>query len=200
MAYARPSSLVLGYHGCDRSVAEGIFSGKLRHLRASANRYDWLGTGIYFWEGSAARALDYAKQRQTHPAKREEQIRKPAVIGAVIDLGNCLDLLDAQFFEVVRDGYEKLIRYVEAAGVLMPLNRVVNRGQQIQLRNLDCDVINTIHQSREEEGEPPFDTVRAAFVEGKELYPTASFFDRNHIQLCVRNTAVIKGYFRAIEE
>ena len=39
--------LTVGYHGCDRSVAEDVLmDGK--HLKANENTYDWLGKGIYF--------------------------------------------------------------------------------------------------------------------------------------------------------
>lgn len=190
---------MLGFHGCDHSVAEAILSGKSKHLVGSENSYDWLGTGIYFWDTSPARALEYAIECTSRPSIKSRRIRKPAVIGAVIDLGNCLDLLDAQFFDLVRDAYRELQHYAAAANIPMPENRPVTTGQ-ILLHNLDCDVINTIHRTWEKQGREPFDTVRAAFVEGQPLYPTANFFDKNHIQLCVRNTKMIKGYFRPIAE
>jgi hypothetical protein len=44
---------VLGYHGCDKSVANKVFGGKSL-LVASANDDDWLGHGIYFWEHNGA--------------------------------------------------------------------------------------------------------------------------------------------------
>ena len=121
-------------------------------------------------------------------------------MGAVIDLGNCLDHLDSQFFDLVREGYAELERYSLAAGTPLPRNRALRKGGECILRDLDCHVINTIHQTWEQQGHEPFDSVRAAFVEGRALYPTANFFDRNHIQLCVRNTKMIKGYFRPLEE
>ena len=40
-----------------------------------------------------------------------------------------------------------------------------------------------------------FDSVRSAFIEGDELYPGSTFREKNHIQICVRNLACIKGYF-----
>jgi hypothetical protein len=57
---------------------------------------DWLGTGIYFWENSARRALDWAKFAKEHPKFTRTQVRHPFVVGAIIDLGNCLDLLEAE--------------------------------------------------------------------------------------------------------
>ena len=62
----RASAFVLGYHGCTRAVGEKILAGK-EHLKASENDYDWLGTGIYFWENSAQRALEWARLVRENP-------------------------------------------------------------------------------------------------------------------------------------
>jgi hypothetical protein len=51
---------------------------------------------------------------------------------------------------------------------------------------------------REAEGELPFDTVRAAFIEGPPLYENAGFHEQTHIQICVRGPQQIMGYFRPI--
>lgn len=66
------------------------------------------------------------------------------------------------------------------------------------LRNLDHAVIEFLHESRKIQKLPPFDTVRAAFWEGNDLYPNAGFKEKNHIQICVRNPNCIKGYFRPL--
>ena len=49
--YSRRSNLVIGFHGCDQSVVEKVIAGKTE-LLASTNDYDWLGSGIYFWENN----------------------------------------------------------------------------------------------------------------------------------------------------
>ena len=81
-------SIVLGYHGCDYDVAESILAGK-EEVRSSTNTYDWLGSGAYFWENNPSRALSWATLLAKSNSKK---IRTPAVIGAIIDPGNCLDL------------------------------------------------------------------------------------------------------------
>ena len=48
---------IFGFHGCDRRVADSVLAGKAK-LTASSNAYDWLGTGIYFWEHGPARAQE----------------------------------------------------------------------------------------------------------------------------------------------
>ena len=78
---------VLGYHGCDQAIINDVLTGK-HDLRASRNDYDWLGNGIYFWEDSYQRAFQWALQ--------SKRVTHPGVIGAVINLGHCLNLLDVE--------------------------------------------------------------------------------------------------------
>ena len=60
------TSFVLGYHGCERKIGEGILAGDA-HVTLSENVYDWLGHGAYFWENSRKRALDWAEFLTKHP-------------------------------------------------------------------------------------------------------------------------------------
>jgi hypothetical protein len=48
--YSTRPGLVLGFHGCDEQVARKVLTGE-ELLKSSANNYDWLGHGIYFYEG-----------------------------------------------------------------------------------------------------------------------------------------------------
>ena len=41
----------------------------------------------------------------------------------------------------------------------------------------------------------PYQTVRGFFVEGEALYEGAGLRNQDHIQLCVRDTACIVGFF-----
>lgn len=86
----------------------------------------------------------------------------------------------------------------------MPENKPIRGGDELLLRHLDRAVIEATHYLQSQlvkEGKAPyeFDTVRAVFVEGKELYENAGFCTKNHIQICVRNPNCIKGYFRVTE-
>lgn len=190
-------SFTLGFHGCDKAVAKRVFGGKAT-LKASQNAYDWLGHGVYFWENNPARALDYADELKKHPARSSGKISTPAVVGAVIDLGRCLNLLDAQSIELVRDGYQQLEATMQTAGKPLPVNKAPAQSAELLLRYLDCAVIEFVHQIRRKEREEPFDSVRGVFIEGKPLYPKAGFHEKSHIQICVRDPRCIKGYFRVI--
>jgi hypothetical protein len=168
---------------------------KREHLRFSENRYDWLGSGVYFWENSPERALEWADL-----LKGRRKVKRPAVVGAVIDLGRCLNLLDRQHLKAVRQAYEQLAAASGAAGVPLPRNKPLKGSRDLLLRDLDCAAINTLHSLTAEARLPDYDTVRAAFVEGEPLYENSGFFERNHIQVCVRNLACIKGYFFPFDE
>ena len=63
------------------------------------------------------------------------------------------------------------------------------------LRPLDCLVIETFHKINAENKQPSFDSVRAVFPEGDSLYPNAGFYEKSHIQICIRNPNCIKGFF-----
>jgi hypothetical protein len=44
-------SMVIAYHGCDITVRDDLVTGRIPRLDHSANKYDWLGRGAYFFEG-----------------------------------------------------------------------------------------------------------------------------------------------------
>lgn len=187
------SSIHIGYHGCDRETGESVLAGKME-LRVSTNDYDWLGDGIYFWENDPERALNWALAGAGHGKKSRQRISAPFVIGAVIQMGNCLDLMQAESIRLVKDAHRDLRDLYEVFNLNLPENRLV-KGELV-LRRLDCAVIQSLHQERKEGSLPAFDTVRAAFPEGTPLYQNAGFLERTHIQICVRTTACVLGYFR----
>ena len=189
----RHGSFVLGYHGCDRALGEKVLAGEV-DLVPSNNDYDWLGSGIYFWENNPQRALDWARLVQRHGKRSRQRIREPFVIGAVLDLGECLDLLESSSIRLVEDAYDSLSDSLLKIGAVPPVNVPVDGEPAV--RRLDCAVIEYTHRARADSGKPPFDAVRAAFPEGAALYPGAGFQRRTHIQISVRSTAQIIGYFR----
>ncbi|HVX86914.1 MAG TPA: hypothetical protein VH253_19175 [Phycisphaerae bacterium] len=191
-------SFVLGFHGCDRALAERVFAGRTT-LRASDNDYDWLGHGVYFWENNPQRALNYARLLKKFPIRAKQRIRQPAVVGAIIDPGRCLNLMDAQFIRLLKQSYAHLRALHQVAGKPLPRNRPVAGSRDLLLRDLDCAVIETLHSINREQGVPPFDSARGAFIEGGPAYPGAGVHDASHIQICVRNPRCIKGYFRVLK-
>lgn len=188
-------AFVLAYHGCDRNVGEALLSGKSQ-FRSSKNEHDWLGHGIYFWENNPKRALDWAKFMSTHE-KFKDRVKEPFAVGAIIDLGNCLDLTEAISLEMVEVGYQSLSALFDLEGKALPENKPVGSDDEDLIRrNLDCAVINHVHNLRKSGGRPAFNTVRGAFYEGEPLYPGAGIRRKTHIQIAVRSLESIKGIFR----
>jgi len=180
------ASFVLGYHGCDADVAERLL--KNRPFLPSQNDYDWLGEGIYFWEANPLRGLEFAVEASK---RKPKQVVKPTVIGAVIDLGFCLDLTTSRGLQLTKTAFDRLQQVSAQAGLPLPEN------QPDGLRhNLDCAVLNYLHRLQSEEGKPPFDTVKGIFIEKPTLYDGSAFGVKNHIQIAVRNQDCIKGIFR----
>lgn len=194
--YQRVPGLVLGFHGCDASVAEAVLSRPDKHLRSSENAWDWLGHGIYFWENDPRRALQFAIEAQSNAKLTRGKIDNPAVVGAVIDLRVCLDLLNQTGLLEVQRAYGALADTFAKSGAPLPQNG----GEGRAARYLDCAVIKMAHTVREESAnsdrQPPYDTVRGAFWEGGALFPGSCIESKNHVQIAVRNTDCILGYFR----
>lgn len=182
--YKTLPNLVFGFHGCSRETYENVLY-KHEELTESHNDYDWLGTGIYFWENSYERALEWAN--------RFKKDSTPSVIGAILDLGLCLNLSDYGSTEIISTAYELLEAECIIAGTNLPQN--TGKGQLKALRRLDCAVIERIHRLNIDLNQPEYDSVRGVFFEGKPIYPGSGFLDKTHIQICIRNPNCIKGYF-----
>lgn len=185
MMYAKLPNLVIGFHGCNREAYENVIY-RNQSLKASENSYDWLGHGIYFWEQNLERAKEWAKRRYGDDA---------AVIGAVIDLGNCLNLTDSKSSKYLKTGYRALKASCNLNGLALPVNRESKKTKDILLRDLDCAVILQVQDLYSTDGKPAFDSVRGVFIEGNAPYPGATFCEKTHIQLCICNPNCIKGYF-----
>lgn len=128
------------------------------------------------------------KDNPRRTSKGKDPIKDPAVVGAIIDLGTCLNLLETKSIEIVKASYNHLVATTRVAGGVLP----ANKGGRM---NLDCAVIQTTHELMEMQGDT-YHSVRGAFVEGPKLYPDSNFHEKNHIQICVCNPNCIKGYFR----
>jgi hypothetical protein len=146
----------------------------LEAWQPSHNPYDWLGHGIYFWEFAPSRAKVWGG--------------KGGVVGAVIQLGLCLDLTDVQHTNLLRQGYKAVRQTRREMGVPMPRNR----GKR---RDLDCTVINELAELSERKG-INFQTVRCPFLEGRPAFPGSGILRESHIQIAVRDSSCILGVFR----
>jgi hypothetical protein len=191
--YEFQPSFILGFHGCEEALGKAVLAGD-KELKPSEADYDWLGSGIYFWEGSYARALEWAQERKCV---------NPFVLGAVIDLRHCLDLFDSGFRHAVKHAHDFLLTKSKRLGTEIPLNEGPTPDHA--KRKLDCAVLNLLLSEQDKKADTPnsdevsFDTVRGPFLEGEPIYPGAGFRSQTHIQISVRHPEVcVKGYFKPL--
>jgi len=162
-----------------------------------------LGNGMYFWENNYDRALQWAKDK-----KARGDIKIPAVIGAVLYLGHCFDLLDSQFVKMIQEHYNQLEAEYQFSNIDLPQNRDLSHDKYKDkiFRQLDCTVIEFMHRAilekiideKKAKGFSEFklfDSARGVFTEGGPAYPGAGILEKSHIQICVRNANCIKGFF-----
>ena len=177
----RFARIVLGYHGAKAgdgaAYAKELLTGEvsIEDWKPSENEYDWLGRGIYFWEHSPERARRWAGANGI-------------VVGAVIQLGNCLDLTDPRYTSLLSQSYAVLESDYRSKELELPQNA----GRDLKLRKLDCLVINSLSPSVLDD----VHTVRGAFEEGDAAFPGAALKMETHIQVAVRKRQSILGIFR----
>lgn len=189
--YQNKTSYVFGFHGLDETIGREIVSG-LRDLKSSQNSYDWLGNGIYFWENNLSRAQKWA---QDQSKRIKSTVLEPFVIGAALDLGCCFDLLEQENLDFLAAQYELMKNELLFNNEPLPQNKPWSANDiDFKNRELDCAVIRYAIQAAKEIG-VNYDSVRSAFWEDEELYPTAGFRQYNHVQIAIINPDCIKGVF-----
>lgn len=170
----------IGFHGTSEEAAQRILASG---FEISRNEYDWLGDGAYFFQDAPARALEWARQRFGDDA---------AVLGAEIDLADCIDLLDITWHGVVRESHADLIRRLRGGAQPMP-------RQTSGAHRLDRAVINRTVEVLQSRG-IEVRTVRAAFTEGEQLFAGSALWSRAHVQIAVRDPLAIVRLWREPHE
>lgn len=196
--YSSRSNILIGFHGCDESARNQLLT-KPKIVKISEKPFDWLGHGFYVWENNYQRALEWAKDKQ-----KRGKIKKASVIGVVFTLDQCLDLIDSEFIKMLPFYYDLMEKDFLSIGKDLPKNKDVKADvhKDLLIRELDCAVIQYLHQKIKEAKEKDpnnslneFDTVRGVFIEGGPAFPGAGVQKKSHIQICIRNMDCIKGFF-----
>ena len=171
--YADYHRTIIGYHGTTVTTADNLVNGNA--FEESKQDDDWLGSGVYFWE--------YAPKQAWWWAEGHKKFNTPAVVGAVIRLGNCFDLLDPRNIPVSRQYYESLKQQLIAVNQPIPVNVRSHRC-------LDCAVFDYLYKASDQAGSP-IDSARAVYVptsKAHRVWEGSWIYDEAHIQICVRQT------------
>jgi hypothetical protein len=183
--------LIVGYHGCDRSVVEQVLL-QGESLRPSDNLFDWLGKGVYFWEYAPQRALEFAREQQ-----QRGKVETPAVLGVYLHLGRCFDLNDTYNTAQLSEAFVRWEAALSSQNLDLPENRKVGRNSEdLLLRFRDCALLNWYMDLLDASASDCYyQTVRGVFVEGGLAYPGAAIHTKTHTQIAVRDLSCILGYF-----
>lgn len=197
----RPNTII-GFHGCDHDVLIKLVN-HANHIEISKKPYDWLGHGMYFWDNNLTRAREWAEKRAS-----DGTIKKPAVLGAILQLGHCCDFLDSKFTNMISIYYPAMEEEYLKAGIKLPENIDSDNDQHKDklIRKLDCSTIQFMHEAIEQQYKedmaekgyseyPVFDSTRGVFSEGGPAFAGARIERKSHIQVCIRNMNCIKGFF-----
>lgn len=150
-------------HGTDIASYNHILKQGFKH---STGEDQFLGDGVYFWEGSYLLALRWAIRR----AKRNH-LNEYVIIIATIDLGICLDLLKPEHLEIVQKVAQKLKETT---------SKSIN----------DAIVLNFIDHSIQK-----LDTIRAIHPETrKNIFDKSKFLSNVEPLICVKNTKNILSF------
>ncbi len=203
-------SVVLAYHGCDISVRDRLVRG-LTKPQLSSNSYDWLGKGMYFFEGDPDRALKLAKFANEHPERvlTQRPIVAPAVVGAILQTDRWLDLTTQKGITSFAMVAQAMTAAVEDDPSRLPVNGPAFVGDEDKLnRQFDCAVFKLMTTERDAAHKAaleakdvkailetvPYQATRAPFKQGKPIASSAIFTD-SHIQIAVHDTSCILGWF-----
>ena len=167
---------VYGYHGTSREKAQEIID---CGFNLSTNDYDWLGTGVYFFQDAPVRALAWASERYPD---------SPAVIKSQLVLENCMDLLDIDWYPIIRETYAMFVCEYQKANIPLPRQN----PQRSKAHRLDCAFFNYIVEKILESQEETIGSIRAVFNEGDRIYPNSAIYDRSDIQILIRDLSLIE--------
>jgi hypothetical protein len=140
---------------------------------------DWLGDGVYFFLHAPARAWEWARERHELNA---------AVIGSIIRIEDCMNLLDTQWSGVLAEAYDAFSEQLNKTHLPSP-------AQTSGAHRLDRAVINYTVEFVATRG-IQIRVVQAAFQEGRPIYPHSALYDRAHVQIAVRDTSLIERTWR----
>ena len=164
--------LATGYHGTHVDYVDSILA---QGLRYSTNEWDWLGDGVYFFQDSPLRALEWAEE---HHGKSNA-----IVLRATIRLESCVDLLDIAWWPTLRLTHSQFVEREKA----LPKQTATSGAHR-----LDRAVLNYMVTVLGESGQA-VRCLRAAFVEGERLFPASALYSRSHVQIAVRDPLLIEG-------
>lgn len=203
--------IVLAYHGCDVITRDGLVRGEIKP-RISSNQYDWLGDGLYFFEGDSGRALKLAHNSHANPTQllTRKPIATPAVVGAILEVERWFDLTTQAGIASFTHAAQAVVDGSREDATSLPVNKPAFEGDQDLLhRAFDkaaCDMVHAFRKVVHAQAlanqdtaaiiaSAPYQAARGAFEQGGIITAGSSICSDTHIQIAVQDLSCIKGWF-----
>jgi hypothetical protein len=184
-----------GYHAT--TPEKGALIEEQKRFNPSENWHDWLGNGVYFYQD----ALEWTRYWATNE-RHEGNIPNPAIFAADIYYDGFLDLVEYDSMEQLKRFFNRLESATKEEAS-QAFEAVKIRAAKFPEREkwkprphpLDRYVINEAVNVAESQG-LSIKAVRAVFFDGEKLHPHSDLYDRQHIQIAVRDQSIIKKFWR----
>ncbi len=145
----------------------------------SQNPWDWLGDGVYFWQDAPHRARSWGEEWA-----RKSPDDQLAVIRAKLTLEDCIDLLDTEWMDVIRD-FAKAFASLHRRQATELKNRAGGR------HDLDAAFFNFLVESLGRQG-VAVRSIRAALAEGEPILEGSPIRLKSHVQIAIRDLTLIE--------
>lgn len=136
---------------------------------------------MYFWQDAPQRAQEWSKT--WHRAKRVQS--KRAIVQATLRLEDCMDLLDNDWNELLRQAPKAFQEKLRQQGITL-----ANIDSKTGRNRLDCAFFNYLVDSLNEQG-TLIRAIRTAVTEGDVILPYSPICFDSHVQIAVRDVSLI---------
>ena len=194
--------LAVCYHGTTFAVAKQIEAGRLA-FQPSVHDWNWLGTGIYFFQDAPKRAALWARFRYPR--------QETAVLEAEIDLEGCLDLFEARAWAQLRMAYTEFLASEDQleSGATQEGLRIeqgiactnafpADEARRWEISRNFRDRAFLDWYVRRMQIRKPVRSIRSPFLWGEALYADSFLFDWAHAQVSVVDASGIIGAARLV--
>lgn len=172
---------VIAQHGTSLDRWQSI---RTEGFKSTTRRASWLGFGSYFFVDGPVRSGRWAEQ----VAKRHDS--KPVVITAEIDLSDSINLLDIEYWDLVREAYADVPEELSQVGPSHLYDPAFIDHEKVGFNYRDCAAMNIFIGSLTTIGQQ-FRSIVAAFPEGKPLAPDSWLFDEACVMINVVDPSAI---------
>lgn len=173
--------VVEAYHGTTMDKVAGI---QANGFVATTRSASWLGFGNYFFLEASGHCARWAQMTSTRPGRGA-----PVLIRAQVDLSDTVNLLDNDYWELVRAAYQGVPDDVTQVSPGFRYNPDLATGK-IGWNYRDCRAINAFVERLIQEG-VTVSSLIAAFAEGEPIDKDSWLFDEAHVCINVLDKSKI---------